>query len=81
MDFVQTEHVLPPHHILCIQVKVSEAGMNGSRPVKVTVKQLQTTHLHSVQGKASVKPVLNWANVCSPEHTSDTSMNYDSFLN
>ena len=29
----------------------------------------------------SVKPVLNWANVCSPEHTSDTSTNYDSFLN
>ena len=26
------------------------------------------------------KPVLNWANVCSPEHTSDTSTNYDSFL-
>ena len=29
----------------------------------------------------AVKPVLNWANVCSPEHTSDTSTNYDSFLN
>ena len=29
----------------------------------------------------SVKPILNWANVCSPEHTSDTSMNYDLFLN
>ena len=28
-----------------------------------------------------VKPVLNWTNVCSPEHTSDTSTNYDSFLN
>ena len=25
--------------------------------------------------------VLNWTNVCSPEHTSDTSTNYDSFLN
>ena len=24
-----------------------------------------------------IKPVLNWANVCSPEHTSDTSTNYD----
>ena len=31
--------------------------------------------------QSSVKPVLNWANVCSPEHTSDSSMNYDSFLN
>ena len=29
----------------------------------------------------SLKPVLNWANVCLPEHTSDTSTNYDSFLN
>ena len=30
---------------------------------------------------ACIKPVLNWTNVCSPEHTSDTSTNYDSFLN
>ena len=30
--------------------------------------------------KLKLKPVLNWANVCSPEHTSDTSTNYDSFL-
>ena len=30
---------------------------------------------------SQIKPVLNWTNVCSPEHTSDTSMNYDSFLN
>ena len=28
-----------------------------------------------------LKPVLNWANVCSPEQTSDTSTNYDSSLN
>ena len=27
-----------------------------------------------------IKPVLNWAHVCLPEHTSDTSTNYDSFL-
>ena len=31
--------------------------------------------------KDRLKPVLNWTNVCSPEHTSDTSTNYDSFLN
>ena len=31
--------------------------------------------------QVDLKPVLNWANVCSPEHTSDTSTNYDSFLN
>ena len=34
-----------------------------------------------LQGWESVNPVLNWANVCSPEHTSDTSTNYNSFLN
>ena len=28
-----------------------------------------------------LKPVLNWANICLPEHTSDTLTNYDSFLN
>ena len=28
-----------------------------------------------------VKPVLNWANVCSPDHAPDTSTNYGSFLN
>ena len=32
-------------------------------------------------GLSVLKPVLNWANVCSPEQTSDTSTNYDSFLN
>ncbi len=31
--------------------------------------------------QSRLKPVLNWTNVCSPEHTSDTSTNYDSFLN
>ena len=40
-------------------------------------------HLRVLQlpPKAFLKPVLNWTNVCSPEHTSDTSTNYDSFLN
>ena len=28
----------------------------------------------------SLKSVLNWANVCSPEHTSDTSTNLIRFL-
>ena len=35
--------------------------------------------LISLMVSVDVKPVLNWANVCSPEHTSDTSTNYDSF--
>ena len=29
----------------------------------------------------SFKPVLKWANVCSPEHTLDTLTNYELFLN
>ena len=36
---------------------------------------------NTIDFRPTLKPVLNWANVCSPEHTSDTSTNYDSFLN
>ena len=43
--------------------------------INETLKWLNLTPL------AIFKPVLNWANVCSPEHTSETSTNYDSFLN
>ena len=45
------------------------------------VSCLSQTYCHLSNEKLSVKPVLNWANVCSPEHASDTSTNYDSFLN
>ena len=38
-------------------------------------------HRTEVLPFTSLKPVLTWANVCSPEHASDTSTNYDSFLN
>ena len=41
----------------------------------------QQRHPPSPPPAHSFKPVLNWSNVCSPEHTSDTSTNYDSFLN
>ena len=53
----------------------SERLDRGNRPKKTgeTVDRRQNN--------GSVKPVLNWTNVCSPEHTSDTSTNYDSFLN
>ena len=35
-----------------------------------------------LKGEAGgLKPVLNWVNVCSPKHTSNTSTNYESFLN
>ena len=46
----------------------------GSCPGKLSVFACRSHVSH-------VKPVLNWTNVCSPEHTSDTSTNYDSFLN
>ena len=45
------------------------------------VKAEQLSQCRPVTVIATLKPVLNWANVCSPEHTSDTSTNYDSFLN
>ena len=40
-----------------------------------------SSDLKNAYSRVCFKPVLNWANVCSPEHTSDTSTNYDSFLN
>ena len=44
-------------------------------------KKTSTQNLACSQGSFGLKPVFNWANVCSHEHTSDTSTNYDSFLN
>ena len=44
-------------------------------------KTVQTCWRHNYYHKQCLKLILNWANVCSPEHTSDTSTNYDSFLN
>ena len=46
--------------------------------------EVATSHLwrrHLCFWMRDIKPVLNCANVCSPERTSDTSTNYDSFLN
>ena len=43
--------------------------------------QLSTDAVSALRKVWVLKPVLNWGNVCSPEHTSDTSTNYDSFLN
>ena len=55
-----------------------------SQKCRVHVCLAITCHLHFWQSDqalshaTAVKPVLNWTNVCSPEHT---SANYDSFLN
>ena len=45
------------------------------------VREVEVVETGGAGCMVRVKPVLNWANVCSPEHTSDTSTNYDSFLN
>ena len=59
--------------------------MNGAWGGDQSFEVLRRGGLHLVVTKVlpvgGLKPVLNWANVCSPEHTSDTSTNYDSFLN
>ena len=70
--------------------KAINAAGDASCAVELSVKELPKEPargrwagrwtLHSVPSSC-LKPVLNWANVCSPEHTSDTSTNYDSFLN
>ena len=58
--------------------------------IKTAIDTTISSHVHVIHTlggvaamtqRAHLKPVLNWANVCSPEHTSDTSTNYDSFLN
>ena len=60
-------------------------------PEKMTAKYIQNvkelnnscslTAENRSASEVTVKPVLNWANVCSPKHTSDTSTNYDLFFN
>ena len=77
----------------CIKMGSDESHFNVSLVVRdnVTRQYPQTTTFEEkeepkrirteVLPLTSLKPVLNWANVCSPEHTSDTSTNYDSFLN
>ena len=78
----------------CIKMGGDESRFNVSLIVrdKVTRQCPQTTTTFEEKREpkrnrtevpllTSLKPVLNWANVCSPEHTSDTSTNYDSFLN
>ena len=77
----------------CIKVGSDESHFNVSLTVKEKVtRQCPQTTTFEEKGEpkrnrtgvlllTSLKPVLNWANVCSPEHTSDTSTNYDSFLN
>ena len=62
-------------------------GLRLRDRVRLTVEFFMTMWTHDqqtvrlVRALGSLKPILNWANVCSPEYTSDTSTNYDSFLN
>ena len=77
----------------CTKVGSDESRFNVSLIVRNKVTR-QCPHITTFEEKGepkqirtevllltSLKPVLNWANVCSPKHTSDTSTNYDSFLN
>ena len=57
-----------------------DGGRHPSNLVTVNTNQRQTFMRISCFNVV-IKPVLNWANICSPEHASDTSTNYDSFLN
>ena len=64
--------------------KVQDTKRSGNCLGRCTHEQYRLPHCHKHDVSDAVyllKPVLNWANVCSPEHTSDTSTNYDSFLN
>ena len=77
----------------CIKMGSDESHFDVTLIVRHRHKTVSTNHNPSeVKGDptrnraealllTSLKPVLNWTNVCSPEHTSDTSTNYDSFLN
>ena len=66
--------------------KLTESGLNSActatvRRVGERFVRCQLERVSRAARGYCVKPVLNWANVCSPEHTSDTSTNYDSFFN
>ena len=54
--------------------------LNG--PTLICTKHMSRALKVMMHGMMSVvKPVLNWANVFFAEHTSDSSTNYNSFLN
>ena len=67
------------------KIDLTEAEANQFDIITVSETWLSqidmNTSIHLTNFHPPIKPVLNWANVCSPEHTSDTSTNYDSFLN
>ena len=60
--------------------KLQTSAQSG-RCYNMTTSPCVSSHIFRGVIITIVKPVLDWANVCSSEHTSDTSTNYDSFLN
>ena len=62
----------------CTKINKSPTVSNG---VRASSFEIWTANLVQSSTLGTLKPVLNWANICSPKHTSDTSTNYDPFLN
>ena len=63
-----------------VRSKVGGGGGGEAQATCFVFVLLDLEHARIRRG-TKLKPVLNWSNVCLPEHTSDTSTNYDSFLN
>ena len=57
------------------------AYQHGQDIYFTVIKNIEPRQELKVLRMSCLKPILNWANVCSPEHTSDTSTKYDSFHN
>ena len=77
-------------HLVCFEPKsANKQGENVLLPhiqIRIYFFHFKFSHKAPYRPSSScrfknLKPILNWVNVCSPEHTSDTSTNYDSFLN
>ena len=84
----QGENILLPH----IQIRIYFSHFKFSYCVLLPWTSVWVTVLSVFLHKApyrpssscsfkNLKPILNWVNVCSPEHTSNTLTNYDSFHN
>ena len=73
-------HILVGTHVLVLLLRPAHLGFGVLQQFSLHQVKRERCQLKT-DGQELVKPILNWVNVCSPEHTSDTSMNYDSFLN
>ena len=83
VSFIFTIH----HHLIVVSFVIYRCNrvycihVPGHDPITFSFRSFSFLIGWGFYGPNCLKPILNWANVCSPEHTSDTSTNYDSFLN